>query len=247
MRRIFFCLTTIVLIILAFGEPPKSLAENNSVVATTNTSFLSSSLQNAFDVQIRNLNFALLQKPADSNLNPNNFHQISRHIFGCDLKPDLKVTFPRLEINCKPRIEWRWRHWREGLVKGDSESEIDTFVNEWLVRVALLDDLFISYGREDLQWGPAFLLSPSNPFYTDNGRNNPKNEVPGADYARLVWTPGQSWTFSLVANLDEGRKDLFYDFKKTYAAKIDYMTDKAYFSAIFSKQESADPRLGGFL
>jgi hypothetical protein len=49
-----------------------------------------------------------------------------------------------------------------------------------------MKNLYLSYGRENLQWGPSYLFSPSNPFFHDNGRSNPKKEIPGMDFARLV-------------------------------------------------------------
>jgi hypothetical protein len=32
-------------------------------------------------------------------------------------------------------------------------------------RLRLTECLFVSYGRENLQWGPSALFSPSNPFF----------------------------------------------------------------------------------
>ena len=152
-----------------------------------------------------------------------------------------------MDIIFKPRLELRWDRWEDGLKDGETETDEDMFVNEWLIRVHPVNPLFLSYGREDLQWGPSFLLSPSNPFYTDNGRDRPKTEVAGADYGRLVWVPNLQWTCSFVVNTDEGHKELLTTFEKTYAAKIDYLAEEAYFSIIISKQESYDSRLGGFL
>lgn len=210
------------------------------------TNHFMESLQKGFSWQLRNLNFALLQNPADSDLNPDNLFEIPRHTLGLDLRPDFKLELSRLKLLYKPRLELRWEHWREGRQKGESESDSDLFVNEWQVQIEPLSNLFLSYGREDLQWGPAFLISPSNPFFTDNGRNHPKIEVAGADYGKLIWILGRRWTFSLIANLDEGRKKLYTDFRKTCAAKVDYLADTAYFSLNLAKPESDDPRLGGF-
>jgi hypothetical protein len=101
----------------------------------------------------------------------------------------------------------RYQRWETGILENESESDDDLFVNEWLARFGLSDTLFISYGRENLQWGPSYLLSPSNPFNQDNGRDNPYLEVPGMDYVRLVWIPSTAWSASLMVNTDEGRVD----------------------------------------
>ena len=74
------------------------------------------------------------------------------------------------------------------------------FVNEWFFRYRLTDRFFASYGRENLQWGPSFLISPSNPFIERNGKNNPYLEVPGLDYAKINWIVDSSWSAQLIAN-----------------------------------------------
>jgi len=132
-------------------------------------------------------------------------------------------------------------------VEGESDSEDDWLINEWLARLKMTDNLFISYGRENLQWGPSFLFSPSNPFFRDNGRDNPKREIPGMDFARLVWLPDFSWSISLIANLEEGEQDfLFYDFEKSYALKLDYNGQESYAGLLLSYQEKDRTKLGFF-
>ena len=128
----------------------------------------------------------------------------------------------------------------------DSTTDTDVFVQEWLARYRLIDQLFVSYGRENLQWGPSYLLSPSNPFNRDNGQNNPRLEVPGMDYGRVVWVPSPNWTFSFIANTDRGRQELIQDFNRTYAVKVDYTIEKKYFSLIASSQEDGKSRIGFF-
>ena len=113
------------------------------------------------------------------------------------------------------------------------------YVNEWLVRLKARDNLFVSYGRENLQWGPSFLFSPSNPFFQDNGRSNPFLEVPGMDFARVVWIPHSLWTASFIVNMDEGRNTLLGPdpFEKIYALKIDYTGRENYASIILSQKD----------
>jgi len=221
-------------------------AENITASETANDQIIPPCLQEAIDIRIRNLTFALLDNPADSDINRHNRMRISRYTLENDLRPDLKLSLPHFEITCKPRLEFRWRHWCEGPDQGESRTNSDLFVYEWQARISLLNKIYLSYGREDLQWGPSFLLSPSNPFYTGNGRNFPKQEVDGADYAKLIWAPDQNWTVSFISNMNEGRRDLFYEFKRTYAAKIDYLRDDGYFSLNLSKQGAGKTRMGGF-
>ena len=197
---------------------------------------------------LRFLTFGTFQNAANSSQNPNNdFFQIPRYSTELEIRPDLRLTFRRLDLSAKPRINLGWNAWKDGVREGDTDWDDEWFVNEWLARIQVTEKLFVSYGRENLQWGPSYLFSPSNPFFRDNGRSNPIREVPGMDFARLVWLPAISWTISFVANMDKGRQEfLYYEFEKTYALKLDYSGQEAYASMILSHQEGNRHILGTF-
>ena len=76
-------------------------------------------------------------------------------------------------------------------------------------------------------------------FSQDNGRSNPFLEVPGMDFARVVWIPHSSWTISFIVNTDEGRNTLLGPdpFEKTYALKVDYTGRENYASIILSQKD----------
>jgi hypothetical protein len=206
------------------------------------------SLSEGFDYSLRTLASVTSQDPASSSQNPNNdFFQIPQYLADVELRPDFYLNYNILDLSVKPRFRLEWMQWEEGDREGETDWDDDCFVNEWLARVRMTQNLFVSYGRENLQWGPSYLFSPSNPFFRDNGRSNPKREVPGMDFARLVWLPGLSWTISLIANLDEGRQEFqFTEFEKTYALKLDYTGQEAYASMILSRKEHDRNRLGVF-
>ncbi len=184
---------------------------------------------------------------ADSSLNPNNVLNLPGQVYDLEARPDFNLDFRRLSLMVKPRFREEWRHWEEGDESGHDESFDEWYINEWLAQVRLVGDLYASYGRENLQWGPSYLLSPSNPFFRDNGRANPKREVAGMEFARLVWIPASSWTVSLIADTDEGRQNIDEEaFNPCYAVKLDYTTFKKYISLIGSKEEGEDMHLGSF-
>jgi hypothetical protein len=201
-----------------------------------------------FEYSLRVLAFGLYQDVADSSQNPDNdFFQIPRYGADLELRPDARLNFRRLELSVKPRGTLEWMAWEDGSRKGDEDWDDDWFINEWLARVRVTQGLFVSYGRENLQWGPCYLFSPSNPFFADNGRSNPKREVPGMDFARLVWLPVTAWTVSLIANLDEGRQEFrSVEFERTYALKLDYAGGEGYVGLILSHKEDDRNRLGAF-
>ncbi len=105
----------------------------------------------------------------------------------------------------------------------------------------------MSYGRENLQWGPSFLYSPSNPFFSDNGRINPRQEVAGMDFVRLVWLPGPAWTVSLIANRDKGRQIFrVRPFERSNGLKLDYAGQEGYAGLILSHKSGDGNKLGVF-
>ena len=214
----------------------------------TDSSGLWDELSEGFEYSLRMLAFGMYQDVADSPQNPDNdFFQIPRYVGDLELRPDARLNFRRLELSVKPRGKLEWMAWEDGTRKGDDDWDDDWFINEWLARIRLTQSLFVSYGRENLQWGPSYLSSPSNPFFADNGRSNPKREVPGMDFARLVWLPWTAWTISLIANLDEGRQESrYFEFERSYALKLDYAGQVGYGGLILSRKEHDRNRLGAF-
>lgn len=206
-------------------------------------------LKERFSLDFRILTYGIIQEPADSSQNPeNDFLQIPHYLMDPEIRPDLRLNMDFLDLSAKPRMRLEYSVWREGDIKGESSWNDDWYINEWLARLKVRENLFLSYGRENLQWGPSFLFSPSNPFFQDNGRRNPYLEVPGMDFGRLVWIPESSWTLSFIANIDEGRnKTTGPDpFEKTYALKIDYTGRQNYGSIILSHREDSMNSLGFF-
>ncbi len=191
--------------------------------------------------------YALFQNVEESGLNPYNILGIPQRRLGIELRPDFSLPLNRLEFGFKPRATLYHTHWDDGIYETKrDESDSDVYVNEGLVKLRIADRFFVSAGRENLQWGPSYLLSPSNPFYQDNGRNNPSLELPGLDYLRAVWIPSLTWTLSGIANIGKGRADSIRDFKNGYALKLDFTGDEKYFSLIGSCREDEKAEVGFF-
>lgn len=192
--------------------------------------------------------YGTLLEPSDSTQNPNNdFLEIPKYSATLELRPDMTINLDPLTLVAKPRFSLQAQQWADGSRDGETETKKDLYLNEGLANLRLVDELFVSYGRENLQWGPSFLLSPSNPFFRDNGRANPKKEVPGMEFARLVWVPASSWTVSLIANTGEGRQQFIaQEFQKAYAVKLDYTGYQRYASLIGSHREDEVNAVGAF-
>jgi len=192
------------------------------------------------------LGYALAQDTVDSPLNPGNTLGLAANETQVLFRPDFTLALRQFEFSFKPRFTWA----RARIPGAEEQVRHDVrhtwFVNEGTVRYRPHDRLILSYGRENLQWGPSALLSPSNPFNANNGRNNPNLELPGLDYARAVWVASPAWTVSLISNTGKGRLESVNRYRKARALKVDYSGDTVFFSLIGSKAQDENSRIGGF-
>lgn len=193
----------------------------------------------------------------DSSLNPENVLRIPSYQLASNPRLDLNLNLRQFELGVKPRFMYLWDRWTEGLPSNQQDSRTEFYVNEWIARVRPVDELSISYGRENLQWGPSIILSSSNPFNQQNGQSNPWLEVPGLDYGRAVWIPSPTWATSFIANTGKGRLGApvgpaifqlapYHHFETGYALKIDWTGEGKYFSVIPSYREDTGYRIGYF-
>lgn len=202
-----------------------------------------------FTYNIKLLSAVTVEAHASSSQNPDNdFMDRPTRSGAVEMRPDFGLMLDRMEFSIKPRGRVEWDKWEEGERSGQCESQQEWYINEWLARAKVSDTIFLSYGRENLQWGPSFLASPSNPFFSDNGKLKPKEEVKGIDMACMVWAPDDRWTVSLIANFGEGaQKEQNRDFHDKYAVKFDYIGAQYYGGCILSHETEDRNRMGGFV
>ena len=185
-------------------------------------------IKRGFYSRIHVLTFGIAQDPKESNLNPDNILGLTRYQAVVNPRVDLNLDFRQLELSAKPRYLVNWQRWEDGRLAGNEKTNQFVYVNEWFARYRITDEFLVSYGRENLQWGPSVILSSSNPFNRENGRNNTRVEVPGLGYARAVWTPDSAWTVSFIANTDKGRLNSAQGFGLNQSAFISQAGQKIY-------------------
>lgn len=196
--------------------------------------------------RINVLGYAQHQELGTTPLNPGNVAGIPRDQAALELRPDFNLKLQQFEFDLKPRFQRS-----ASRIDNDDRQPVvvqqgSAFIHEGSVRARLGERLVLIYGRENLQWGPSALLSPSNPFNANNGRNNPNLEMAAMDYASAVMVASPALTISLISNTDKGRLDPAARFRKTTAAKIDYTGNGHFLSVIASRVPGEGRRIGGF-
>lgn len=193
------------------------------------------------------LAYAVGQRAREGSQNPRNLIvNAPRFVGAAEVRPDGFGRWGIVEAAIKPRWHLEKAYWDEGRQPQSWDGDSEVFVNEWWLRLHPHPDFTVSYGRENLQWGPAYFLSPTNPFFRDNGKANPKDEVDGMDFFQASWTPSPSWTVTVMVNTDEGRQDWIRDFERTYALKVDWTGYRRYVSLVVSKREDRRAHWGGY-
>ena len=240
-----------------FMALPPAFADNTSEqqpadnADTENTSYacfyksLFQKLGQGFELNFKATALGEINGIATSSQNPENkFAQFSDKGVVFTLKPDMSLVYDDWLLTAKPRLEFEQKEYKIDEKTKDT-FDIKAEIIEFQVRRQLKENLFASYGWENLQWGPSFLYSPSNPFFNDNGKKDLVKDIEGKGFLKLVFVHDFSWSGSLIYNTDKGAFNES-DFKKTYALKIDYSGDESYASVILSHTDNQKTRLGAF-
>ncbi|MFH2092238.1 MAG: hypothetical protein ABIJ31_07735 [Pseudomonadota bacterium] len=182
---------------------------------------------------------------ADSDLNPgNSLARLPDKESLLLLKLDLSIVCEDWLVFVKPRAEFSLNHYEiQGISGENTDGNAD--IPEFMIRRGLTNDLFVSYGRENLQWGPSFLYSPSNPFFSDNEKKSLVQNPEGKGLLKMVMVHDEAFSASLIYNTDKGAFNES-GFEKTLALKLDYSGDAGYGSLILSHRDHGPERLGAF-
>lgn len=188
------------------------------------------------------------QRPALGGLNPDNrVLDLPGQISEAEARLDLSLDLGPLHLTAKPRGRLTREHWRDGARAGDSHTDAEVLLLEGRAQARLWERGFVSFGRENLQWGPAQFINPSNPFFADNGRDNPVREVPGMDFLRVLWIPYPSLTLSWIANTGRGEGDLGgRSWHPSHALKLDYLGYEVSGGVLAHGGSGADGSLRGY-
>jgi len=223
-------------------------AEGTDDKKTTPAGFFTPFLQKfdqGFELNVKATALSEFNQIATSSQNPSNrFAQLPDTGIVFTIKPDMSLIYNDWLLSARPRLSFEHKNRTiDAATHGSSDTKAEMI--EFLMRRQLKENLFASYGCENLQWGPSFLYSPSNPFFRDNGKKNLVQDLEGKGFLKLVLVHDFSWSTSLIYNTDKGALNES-DFEKTLAVKIDYSGDESYASLILSHTEHRETKMGAF-
>lgn len=191
----------------------------------------------------QSLLYASALAPAESGVNPDNaLARIARRQGDAELRVNLTAKIGVCGGSAKLRAQYS-RAW-DRPAGSDDESHAG-FLNEGDVRCSLGTKAGIGVGRSVTQWGSAYFLSPSNPFFTETGRTNPIQELYGKDIWQLQWFPAPGLTLAAMRNYRHGRLEADpASFSPTSAVRLDWIGDAASGGMIVSRRDNGVRRLG---
>lgn len=159
-----------------------------------------------------------------------------------ELRVDLQLNARECDALFKPRLRWT-----EAEVNDFTSSDSTWFFNTALLKCRLGDAFDASIGRQSLQWGNGQFRSPSNPFFAENVRFNPAQEILGKDFVVLSYQPSLTWRGSYIGHVGDSYLDTASrEFERANALKLDWTGEAIIAGAIVSKREGAPVRIGGY-
>lgn len=148
--------------------------------------------------------------PRDTAVNPRNTALALPQAFGeSELRPDLRLEYgSMLSFVARPRLV---ASVGRAKLDGAWKRQVSNAELEWLDLYGTwrLDDaVSVSYGRQNFQWGPAELASPSNRIFHESGfLRDPLYRVVGKDLARVNLSLGRAWSAVVLAEVaDNGER-----------------------------------------
>lgn len=177
---------------------------------------------------------------------PENLLALPQNSIETETRLDVALNSDLFNLTIRPRLEARRTQIRTGVQRGITNRETDLFFHEINMTVEPVQDLLFSLGRKTREWGPSWLLSPSNPFGMGRTRLDPRREPNAADFLGVDWLPNEDWSLALIAKTGRGQEPYTGDFSPVYAVKADRLYGGVHAAGIASITEGNTPVLGGF-
>lgn len=179
----------------------------------------------------------------NSRLNPGNaLARLATDSLGVEARLNLKLASDAIRLSVRPILPVRWTD--DGMARGTWHQG---HVSQWQAGFRLGQELTLGVGRERMNWGPAQFRSPSSPFYFDNGRDNPSQELSGVDMVKLVHTPSTNSIYTLAWIQDSGHQATPDDpWRHTWLVKAERRADAWAAALVVARAQGREPFAGMF-
>ncbi|GAA3648246.1 hypothetical protein [Flavivirga jejuensis] len=173
-------------------------------------------------------------------LNPQNrIARLDKYNGGLYLRPDLKFKNKAFSFFLKPRFNTDWRE-QKGM-------ETEFYFQQAKLKMQLNDAFYITGGQYIKSIGTSVYVNPSNPYFLESGRLNPKIELRPMNFVELNFTK-ENWDFTLISNVHEGEAELFdfpfFEFKRQHGLLVEYYGESQTIGTIVSISEDERYHLG---
>ncbi|MGC3962820.1 MAG: hypothetical protein QM803_05665 [Rhodocyclaceae bacterium] len=109
---------------------------------------------------------------------------------------------------------------------------------------ARFDGVSLQGGREVLLWGPSMFWNPSNPFFIENNKNNPKREIAGKEFVRARWQVSSDLALTAIGQLGRGPRTV--GTQRMAGFKLDWTGEEASAAAIVAAEPGKTPSWQGW-
>jgi hypothetical protein len=159
----------------------------------------------------------------------NRVAQVADDSLNLEFRPDLDLSGDSLSTTLRPRF----------IASAQSDAQhSEAWLNEGWLRWRPVAGASLQAGREVLLWGPSAFWNPSNPFFRNNNKENPKREIIGHDFLRGRWQASEALSVSLISQLGPGHKPDTHAIsaRRRDAIKLDWIGSEASAAALVSAE-----------
>lgn len=190
-----------------------------------------------------------------SDLNSQNILEIPHQYLKSQIREDLRIQFPLFSFTLRPRFSFEHSRRLEGyLLEDDHTSKTKLDWSEVFAQWDISDSLFVVYGIQNFQWGPAESFSASNGIFKETVQQKTLNyDLRGKHILRInqSWTP-QINTVLLLELSDYGQDEKFLadiPFRQKFLQKTEVTWNRGadYFGGIIGGDERLPPYIGEYL
>ena len=156
----------------------------------------------------------------DNSLNPGKKAlDIPTDKFITEIRPSIKVKDDQMQIVFRPRVKATYSTGYLTDTHHDTEVAISSWVTDAFLQWTLSPELIFAYGRQNYQWGPAEVASPSNRIFHETARERGILYQPdGKNMARFNLSMGQNFSTVAMVEYEENTDEAPFMAEKTFSA-----------------------------